>query len=255
MEVFVQLAHPKKKKCHVVRNFIRAKCPAPIINVPEYPAPIIHVPEYPAPVINVPAPIVNVPAPIINVPEYPAPIIHVPAPIVNVPEYPAPIINVPAYPPAENILNIAPAPVTVLPIQDHSVVALEEALLPFINQAFGVEIFTALSQGSRIGILREIRPGGVIVIEPRNAMDGERLFFSLSQVIGFHVPAGEGSRPTDPMIQLLTSLINTTVTIETDAGTVNGLLQLVGIDVIQILEASGNIVLIPITSITAILQN
>jgi hypothetical protein len=58
--------------------------------------------------------------------------------------------------------------------------------------------------------------------------------------------------PVNPIIELLESLVNTVVSIETDAGTVSGLLLLVGTDVIELREASGDIVLIPIASINAV---
>ncbi|WP_426448067.1 hypothetical protein ACP26L_27095 [Paenibacillus sp. S-38] len=46
--------------------------------------------------------------------------------------------------------------------------------------------------------------------------------------------------------------IGDTVTIETNAGTVTGVLQMVGSNVVQVLEPTGDILLIPISSINAI---
>ncbi|MCZ8518561.1 MULTISPECIES: DUF2642 domain-containing protein [Paenibacillus] len=46
--------------------------------------------------------------------------------------------------------------------------------------------------------------------------------------------------------------IGETITVETDAGTVSGVLQFVGPDVIQVLETTGDILLIPIPSINAV---
>ncbi len=53
-------------------------------------------------------------------------------------------------------------------------------------------------------------------------------------------------------IPFLTSLIGTTITVDTAAGDVSGILTLVGTDVIQLLEATGDIVLIPISSINSV---
>lgn len=47
--------------------------------------------------------------------------------------------------------------------------------------------------------------------------------------------------------------LNTEVTIQTGAGTVSGLLLLIGTNVIEILEPSGDIVLIPETSIETVI--
>jgi hypothetical protein len=117
------------------------------------------------------------------------------APQINVPQGPAPVVNVPPCPPQQ--ITVQPAPVTV--VQDECVAALEAALRPFLNNLSGVELFTAQSesqqpQGVRTGILREIRPGGVIVLEPANAEENERLFYSLCQVIGFTFPGFPNSQ-------------------------------------------------------------
>lgn len=56
------------------------------------------------------------------------------------------------------------------------------------------------------------------------------------------------------LLRLLRSKLNTTVNILTDAGIVTGVLQKVGNDGIQLEESSGDLVIIPITSIRAILS-
>lgn len=57
---------------------------------------------------------------------------------------------------------------------------------------------------------------------------------------------------TGPIEELRRALIarqNTTITIETDAGSITGVLAIVGTNYIQINEPSGNIVFIPLASI------
>jgi hypothetical protein len=58
--------------------------------------------------------------------------------------------------------------------------------------------------------------------------------------------------PDDSLIQALRARLNTTVTISTNAGDITGVLNLVGTDVIRIVEPTGNIVLIPISQINGI---
>jgi len=54
-------------------------------------------------------------------------------------------------------------------------------------------------------------------------------------------------------VQFLTSKLNSKVTIETPAGTLFGTLVLIGEDFIQLREADGSIVLIPLRSILSVL--
>jgi hypothetical protein len=158
--VFFQLAHSIKKnkkrallKKVVHRSYKKPRIRvrqghAPVVNVPQGVAPIFNIPQGPAPIIHMP----EGPAPIFNVPQGPAPIIHVPegpAPIFNVPQGPAPIVHLPAGPAIENILHIAPAAVTVLPLQDQYVAVLEEALRPFIDHTLGIEVFTSQSESQQ----------------------------------------------------------------------------------------------------------
>ncbi|SDO21724.1 Protein of unknown function [Paenibacillus sp. yr247] len=62
-----------------------------------------------------------------------------------------------------------------------------------------------------------------------------------------------GTETPNPLIELLQSRLNTRVTILTDAGEVSGILTLIGTDVIQINEDSGNIVLILISQINGVI--
>ncbi|MDQ0060246.1 hypothetical protein [Paenibacillus harenae] len=59
--------------------------------------------------------------------------------------------------------------------------------------------------------------------------------------------------PTQSARALLQARTGTTATIETNAGSISGTIVAVGIDFVQILEPTGDIVLIPISSITAII--
>lgn len=58
--------------------------------------------------------------------------------------------------------------------------------------------------------------------------------------------------PTQGTRALLQARIGTTATIETNAGSISGTVLAVGIDFVQILEPTGDIVIIPISSITTI---
>jgi prefoldin subunit 5 len=58
--------------------------------------------------------------------------------------------------------------------------------------------------------------------------------------------------PIQSVRALLQARIGTTATIETDAGSISGTVLAVGIDFVQILEPTGDIVLIPLSSITTI---
>ncbi len=53
-------------------------------------------------------------------------------------------------------------------------------------------------------------------------------------------------------IEFIEDLLGQSVVIETNAGTVTGTLTLVGTDVVQVLEPTGDIVLIPLNSINSV---
>ncbi|MNH44559.1 hypothetical protein D3C79_1067550 [compost metagenome] len=57
----------------------------------------------------------------------------------------------------------------------------------------------------------------------------------------------------NPIIIILQGRIDTVVTLITDAGSVTGILTLLGTDVAQLLEESGDIVLVPIAQITGVI--
>jgi hypothetical protein len=59
--------------------------------------------------------------------------------------------------------------------------------------------------------------------------------------------------PPNPIIALLQSRISTVVTLITDGGSVTGILILLGTDVAQLLEESGDIVLVPIAQINGVI--
>ncbi|MGF7035636.1 hypothetical protein J2T17_006669 [Paenibacillus mucilaginosus] len=71
-----------------------------------------------------------------------------------------------------------------------------------------------------------------------------------SDANGYSYTLYTGDQVTPP--PYLVDRIGESVTIETDAGTITGVLQLVGTDVIQVLEPTGDILLIPIPSINAV---
>ncbi|MFC3790546.1 hypothetical protein ACFOQM_17640 [Paenibacillus sp. GCM10012307] len=130
--------------------------------------PEIKVPNASPPTVNVPAPVVNVPAPSVNIP---APVVNIPAPIVNVPPYEA-------QPPSA---------------ESNTILALRDALAAYVGNPLGIELFTAQGGSAqatikRAGIVREVRPEGLVIVEPVDAIGGEYLFFPLHQIIGFHYP-------------------------------------------------------------------
>ncbi|MNI40880.1 hypothetical protein D3C73_951170 [compost metagenome] len=59
--------------------------------------------------------------------------------------------------------------------------------------------------------------------------------------------------PQNPVITILQSRINTMVTLITDAGSVTGILTLLGTDVAQLQEASGDVALVPIAQIKGVI--
>jgi hypothetical protein len=142
--------------------------PAPIIHIPPYPDTIVQVPQDPPPVINLPAPVVQVGAPNVTVPE---PIINVAAPQVTVPE---PVVQVITQTGAS-----ASGP-------------LQTALSAYLSDEGGVTLFTQGSSAqsilNRSGVLRELRPDGLVVLEPAEALPGELLYYAAQQIIGFHYP-------------------------------------------------------------------
>lgn len=62
-----------------------------------------------------------------------------------------------------------------------------------------------------------------------------------------------GTVPQNPIITILQSRIDTVVTLITDAGAVTGILILLGTDVAQLLEESGDIILVPIAQINGVI--
>jgi len=59
--------------------------------------------------------------------------------------------------------------------------------------------------------------------------------------------------PQNPIITILQSRIDTVVTLITDAGSVTGILIMLGTDVVQLLEESGDIILVPIAQINGVI--
>jgi hypothetical protein len=72
-----------------------------------------------------------------------------------------------------------------------------------------------------------------------------------SDPIGFGYTLVRASTPPDPT-EFLESLLGEQITVETDAGAVSGILTFVGSDVIQLEEATGDTVLVPISAIVAV---
>jgi ribosomal 30S subunit maturation factor RimM len=70
--------------------------------------------------------------------------------------------------------------------------------------------------------------------------------------IGFSYTLVRTSTPPPDPTEFLESLLGEQITVETDAGTVSGILTFVGSDVIQLEEATGDIVLVPISAIVAV---
>jgi hypothetical protein len=136
----------------------QASNPAPVINIPPYPDTIVQVPQDPAPIINVPAPIVQVGSPNVTVPE----------PVVQVIMQPDPTATGP----------------------------LQSALSAYLSDEGGVTLFaqsgSMQSIFNRSGVLRELRPDGLVVLEPVGAVPGEFLYFAVQQIVGFHYPRYQG---------------------------------------------------------------
>jgi hypothetical protein len=132
----------------------QSRIPAPNIHIPPYPDTIVQVPQDPPPVINLPAPVVQVGAPNVTVPE--------------------PVVQVIMQPDAS-----ASGP-------------LQTALSAYLSDEGGVTLFTQGSSAqsilNRSGVLRELRPDGLVVLEPAEALPGEFLYYAAQQIIGFHYP-------------------------------------------------------------------
>ncbi len=152
-------AKSKKAKLRGRRATARqSSTAAPVIHIPPYPETIVQVPQDPPPVINLPAPAVHIGAQNVTVPE--------------------PVVQVITQPNAS-----ASEP-------------LQSALAAYLSDEGGITLFT---QGSseqsvlnRSGVLRELRPDGLVVLEPAEAVPGEYLYYAAQQLVGFHYPRYQG---------------------------------------------------------------
>ncbi|MFC0215276.1 hypothetical protein ACFFK0_23055 [Paenibacillus chartarius] len=79
--------------------------------------------------------------------------------------------------------------------------------------------------------------------------------FQSSDTTGYTVSlTDQAANPgTGPIVDLLEDRVGETVTVVTDAGAISGTLQILGTDVIQILEPSGSIAVVPIVQIQAVI--
>jgi hypothetical protein len=99
--------------------------------------------------------------------------------------------------------------------------------------------------------------GGMLYADLAQALkylleDGYRIIQSDGDASGFNYTLIREPDATEPIREELEERVNTTVTIETDAGPVTGVLVLIGTDAITIEEPGGTTVIIPIRSVNAV---
>ncbi len=80
---------------------------------------------------------------------------------------------------------------------------------------------------------------------------GFEIRYADADPVGFSYTLVRASAPPDP-IDYFKGRLGEQITVETDAGAVSGILTFVGSDVIQLEEATGDTVLVPISAIIAV---
>jgi ribosomal 30S subunit maturation factor RimM len=81
---------------------------------------------------------------------------------------------------------------------------------------------------------------------------GFEIRYESADPVGFSYTLVRESTPPPGPNDYLESLLGEQITVETDAGAVSGILTFVGSDVIQLEEATGDTVLVPIAAIVAV---